>query len=84
MGFEIRCSIYGYETLEIVKHCFKSCWVPNHVWLTFDNNLEVVERVDLIRDTYWIDFILGDLAYDEDHPTSKEFLNHPTRYPFSF
>ncbi len=41
-------------------------------------------RVGLIKDTYWIDFILQDLAYDDDHSTSKDFSNHPKRYPFPF
>jgi hypothetical protein len=46
--------------------------------------LEVVGKVGLIRDTYQIDFILGDLAYDEDHSTSKDFSTHPMGYPFPF
>jgi hypothetical protein len=46
--------------------------------------LEVVGRVGLIKEAYWIDFIIGNLAYDEDHPTLKDFSNHPMGYPFPF
>jgi hypothetical protein len=43
-----------------------------------------VGKVGLIRDTYQIDFILGDLACDEDHPTSEKISNHPMGYSFPF
>ncbi len=44
----------------------------------------MAQGLSLTRNIYWIDFILGNLAYDENHPTSRDFPNHPRGYSFPF
>jgi hypothetical protein len=40
----------------------------------------MAQGLGLIINIDLIDFILGNLAYDESHPTSRDFSNHPRGY----
>jgi hypothetical protein len=44
----------------------------------------VAQGLGLIRNIDLIDLILGNLAYDENHPTLRDFSNHPRGYSFPF
>jgi hypothetical protein len=44
----------------------------------------MAQGLSLIRNIDWIDFILGNLVYDENHLTSRDFSNHPRGYSFPF
>jgi hypothetical protein len=56
--------------------------MENYVWNAFEEIWSLWGGFGIIQYYDWMDFILGDLAYENDYSTFKDLANHLGGYIF--